>query len=245
MYSIPGADHLERLADSHHHLWDLSANRYPWWQGEPEDPADPSGVGMLQRNYLVADLLADTAGLPLIASVHVEAAHDPADPVDTLIVAGGQGVMRAAEDANLIEWLTLRAGAAWRTASVCTGAFLLAAAGLLDHRRAVTHWEYCDELSRRHPAVIVEPDPIFAAIQACTEAERAEAETMCQFGEAHDRFREEYGSEEPDAIPKVVREGWRMRVYIPFGVAWYPYLMRRLAERPANVWFIARNLFRK
>jgi len=78
---MPGADRLERLADSHHHLWDLGLNRYPWLQGEPEDPADPSGVGMLQRNYLVQDFLADTAGLPLIASVHVEAAHDPADPV--------------------------------------------------------------------------------------------------------------------------------------------------------------------
>jgi transcriptional regulator GlxA family with amidase domain len=86
---------------------------------------------------------------------------DPTDPVDTLIVAGGQGVMRAVEDANLVEWLKVRSGAARRTASVCTGAFLLAAAGLLDHRRAVTHWEYCDELSRRHPAVTVEPDPIF------------------------------------------------------------------------------------
>jgi predicted TIM-barrel fold metal-dependent hydrolase len=78
---MPGADHVERLADSHHHLWDLGLNRYPWLQGEPEDPADPSGVGMLQRNYLVQDLLGDTGGLPLIASVHVEAAHDPADPV--------------------------------------------------------------------------------------------------------------------------------------------------------------------
>jgi transcriptional regulator GlxA family with amidase domain len=86
---------------------------------------------------------------------------DPTDPVDTLIVAGGRGVMEAAEDASLIEWLKVRAGAARRTASVCTGAFLLAAAGLLDHRRAVTHWEYCDELSRCHPAVTVEPDPIF------------------------------------------------------------------------------------
>jgi transcriptional regulator GlxA family with amidase domain len=76
-------------------------------------------------------------------------------------VAGGRGVMEAAEDASLIEWLKVRAGAARRTASVCTGAFLLAAAGLLDHRRAVTHWEYCDELSWRHPAVTVEPDPIF------------------------------------------------------------------------------------
>jgi transcriptional regulator GlxA family with amidase domain len=86
---------------------------------------------------------------------------DPTAPLDTLIVAGGGGVMRAAEDASLVEWLKLRAGAARRTASVCTGAFLLAATGLLDHRRAATHWEYCDELSRRHPAVTVEPDPIF------------------------------------------------------------------------------------
>jgi transcriptional regulator GlxA family with amidase domain len=86
---------------------------------------------------------------------------DPTAPLDTLIVAGGGGVMRAAEDASLVEWLKLRAGAARRTASVCTGAFLLAATGLLDRRRAATHWEYCDELGRRYPAVIVEPDPIF------------------------------------------------------------------------------------
>ena len=76
-----GTAGVRRIADSHHHLWDLSLNRYPWLQGEPEDPADPSGVGMLQRDYLVADLLADTAGLPLAASVHVEAAHELADPV--------------------------------------------------------------------------------------------------------------------------------------------------------------------
>jgi transcriptional regulator GlxA family with amidase domain len=86
---------------------------------------------------------------------------DPTEPVDTLIVAGGLGVMKAAEDAGLIAWLKVRAGTARRTASVCTGAFLLAAAGLLNHRRAATHWEYCDELSRRHPEVTVEPDPIF------------------------------------------------------------------------------------
>src|SRR5262249_41932912 len=42
---------------------------------------------------------------------------------------------------------------------------------------------------------------------------------------------------------KLVREGWGMRVYIPFGTEWYPYLMRRLAERPANVFFIAKNLW--
>jgi proline dehydrogenase len=42
-----------------------------------------------------------------------------------------------------------------------------------------------------------------------------------------------------------VKQGWRMRVYIPFGTEWYPYLMRRLAERPANALFIAKNLLRR
>lgn len=47
-----------------------------------------------------------------------------------------------------------------------------------------------------------------------------------------------------DLQQKLVRDGWRMRVYIPFGTEWYPYFMRRLGERPANVFFIARNLLR-
>jgi proline dehydrogenase len=47
-----------------------------------------------------------------------------------------------------------------------------------------------------------------------------------------------------DLQQRLVREGWRMRVYVPFGTEWYPYLMRRLAERPANVLFIAKNLLR-
>jgi proline dehydrogenase len=47
-----------------------------------------------------------------------------------------------------------------------------------------------------------------------------------------------------DLQKKLVKDGWGMRVYIPFGTEWYPYLMRRLAERPANVGFIAKNLFR-
>jgi proline dehydrogenase len=48
-----------------------------------------------------------------------------------------------------------------------------------------------------------------------------------------------------DLQRSLAREGWRMRVYVPFGSEWYPYLMRRLAERPANLWFIVRNLLRK
>ena len=84
-----------------------------------------------------------------------------AAPVHTLIVAGGPGVQAAAADAALVAWLAAHAAAAERVVSVCTGAFLLAAAGLLDGRRATTHWRWCEALARRFPAVRVESDPIF------------------------------------------------------------------------------------
>jgi len=48
-----------------------------------------------------------------------------------------------------------------------------------------------------------------------------------------------------DLQEKLVKEGWGVRVYVPFGREWYPYFMRRLAERPANVFFIAKNFFRR
>lgn len=83
--------------------------------------------------------------------------------VDTLIVAGGRGVEQAAADAHLLDWLCRKAQAARRVASVCTGAFLLAATGLLDGRRAVTHWAYCARLAELHPSIRVEDDPIFIA----------------------------------------------------------------------------------
>jgi transcriptional regulator GlxA family with amidase domain len=81
--------------------------------------------------------------------------------LDTLLVAGGEGVDAAAADPELVAWVRRRANRARRVASVCTGAFLLAAAGLLDGRRAATHWKYCAKLAQRFPAVHVEPDPIF------------------------------------------------------------------------------------
>ena len=61
----------------------------------------------------------------------------------------------------LVDWVRERAGQARRVASVCTGAFMLAAAGVLDGRRAATHWKYSDKLAQRFPAVRVESDPIF------------------------------------------------------------------------------------
>ena len=81
--------------------------------------------------------------------------------IDTLVVAGGAGVRPAARDERLSSWLRLAARRSRRVTSVCTGAFLLARAGLLDGRRATTHWAACDALARAYPSLRVEPDPIF------------------------------------------------------------------------------------
>jgi transcriptional regulator GlxA family with amidase domain len=81
--------------------------------------------------------------------------------LDTLVVAGGLGTRVALRDAGLIRFLRSASRRARRTASVCTGAFLLAEAGLLDGRRATTHWAACADLAARYPKLRVEPDPIF------------------------------------------------------------------------------------
>ena len=85
----------------------------------------------------------------------------PSSAVDTLLIAGGPGVEAAAADPLLVDWVRQRAARARRVASVCTGAFLLAASGVLDGRRSATHWSVCKEFAQRYPAVRVEPDPIF------------------------------------------------------------------------------------
>ncbi|MDH0745530.1 DJ-1/PfpI family protein [Pseudomonas sp. GD03842] len=85
----------------------------------------------------------------------------PTTPSDTLIVAGGWGVHQALRDEALLTWVKAHALSARRVASVCTGAFLLAEAGVLDGHRVVTHWDSCTELAQRYPALQVDPEPIF------------------------------------------------------------------------------------
>jgi transcriptional regulator GlxA family with amidase domain len=104
-----------------------------------------------------AESVRSSAGVALSASPLSQAN----EALDTLLVAGGQGVEAAAANPILLDWVRQRATQARRVASVCTGAFLLAAAGILDGRRAVTHWKDCARLAQRFPAVRVEPDPIF------------------------------------------------------------------------------------
>ena len=78
---------------------------------------------------------------------------------DLLLVPGGEGARR--RDPDLVAWLRANASRARRLASVCTGAFLLAEAGLLDGRRVTTHWAHCQDLAAQYPDITVDPDPIF------------------------------------------------------------------------------------
>jgi transcriptional regulator GlxA family with amidase domain len=102
--------------------------------------------------------LRSSCGLTIVPDADID--HAPA-AIDTLLVAGGAGAERACADSTLLDWIAACAPRARRAASVCTGAFLLAAAGLLDGRRATTHWAAAAELARRYPLVSVDPEPIF------------------------------------------------------------------------------------
>jgi transcriptional regulator GlxA family with amidase domain len=100
----------------------------------------------------------DEAGPPGPGPRARMAARDGAGP-GLLIVPGGHGARHG--DPELIAWLREHAGRARRLAAVCTGAFLLAEAGLLDGRRVTTHWEHCQALAGKYPGLRVDPGPIF------------------------------------------------------------------------------------
>lgn len=81
--------------------------------------------------------------------------------IDTLIVAGGPGAETGKYEEEFLSWLRDAASRARRVASICTGVFPLAAAGLLDGKNAVTHWRFCDRLAKEFPQVKVHSEPIF------------------------------------------------------------------------------------
>jgi len=87
--------------------------------------------------------------------------HELEGFIDTLVIAGGPGAEEGLYDKRFLDWIVDAAGRSRRIACICTGAFVLAATGLLDGKRAVTHWEFCDRLAREFPAVEVTSDPIF------------------------------------------------------------------------------------
>jgi transcriptional regulator GlxA family with amidase domain len=100
-----------------------------------------------------------TEGLGLVADAPFTAAL--LRDVDTLLIAGGEGVDVARKDAALIRLIAQGAATARRVVSVCSGAFLLAQTGLLDGRRATTHWSRIAQFAREFPNVMLEPDAIF------------------------------------------------------------------------------------
>ena len=97
------------------------------------------------------------SGLGLVA----DRGFGPLGPIDTLVIPGGHGVHAARADPVTIDWVRETAAGARRVASVCTGAFLLASAGLLGDGPVTTHWASADRLATEFPGLCVDPDPVY------------------------------------------------------------------------------------
>ena len=102
--------------------------------------------------------LVTSSGIKILADAPISQVRGS---IDTLLVAGGRGTARAMRDSGLIDWIRRAASRVRRLCSVCSGAFLLAEAGLLDGRSATTHWRQCAQMAQLYPRVTVETDPIF------------------------------------------------------------------------------------
>jgi transcriptional regulator GlxA family with amidase domain len=104
------------------------------------------------------DPIVSSSGLKLVPHRTIES---PDIAIDTLLVAGKPGIAEAARQPEILSWLRRQAPKVRRLGSVCSGAFVLAAAGLLDGRRVTTHWNAARGLAARHPKVSVDPDRIW------------------------------------------------------------------------------------
>jgi transcriptional regulator GlxA family with amidase domain len=149
MLDVTGPSEVFALADrSHGPAYTLElVGVAPGPPGAPNAPGPPGAP------------IPASSGLRLLPDHTLAACRE--SPIDTLIVPGGVGTKAVQHDEAVIAWIRSAAARSRRVASVCTGAFLLARAGLLDGRRATTHWAACDALARRYPAIDVDPDPIF------------------------------------------------------------------------------------
>jgi transcriptional regulator GlxA family with amidase domain len=118
----------------------------------------------LKQNAYEIELVAPIAGwVETSGGLGLQATRRYADVrrADTLLVAGGIGVDALLQDHKLLRWLRHQAGKVERLGSVCTGALLLAAAGLLDGKTVATHWAYCDRLAQIAKGARVERDAIY------------------------------------------------------------------------------------
>ena len=125
--------------------------------------AQRDATGSSQRCYDIVvvgpslDAFASESGI--VFRPHVDLGHAPA--FDTIIVPGGASLRTGACGAVFDHWLQQRAGDTRRVASVCTGVYRLARAGLLDGRHVSTHWRYVQDLRERYPSLLVDSDALF------------------------------------------------------------------------------------
>lgn len=112
-------------------------------------------VGLIARR---TGAVASSGGLQLVATQSTAGIDRN---IDTLLIAGGEGIDAVLRERAIVAWLQQQARQCRRVASVCSGALLLAEAGLLDNRRATTHWQRCQRLAVDYPRVRVELDSIF------------------------------------------------------------------------------------
>lgn len=129
------------------------------------DVTGPLEVFSNVPHYRVSMVAADGSGeLQTSRGVSIAGAVSPEDlsgNIDTLVIAGGPGAESGQYTREYVDWIADAASRSRRVASICTGAFMLAAAGLLEGKRVVTHWRFCDKLAKDFPGVKVESDPIF------------------------------------------------------------------------------------
>ncbi|WP_433300818.1 GlxA family transcriptional regulator [Actinoplanes sp. CA-030573] len=123
------------------------------------DVTGPLEVFTLAGGYRVTTASVGGAPIRTSSGLKITPGHETSDKPDTLVVPGGAGTKQPPPE--VIDWLRRNGHKPKRVMSVCTGAFLLAEAGLLDDRRATTHWQYCESLRTRHPEIDVDPEPIF------------------------------------------------------------------------------------
>ena len=119
-------------------------------------------AGRFRPDTYRLEVVAPQAG-PVVSTAGVSVCAEalPEGPFDTIVVAGGEGSRDYAALAGLHAWLRREAARARRVTSVCTGVYVLAEAGLLEGKRATTHWSATDDFTARYPDVRLEPDRIF------------------------------------------------------------------------------------
>lgn len=136
----------------------LDILRYASQFAAQERGQDPTGYQIEVVSGSDSELLAEVCGLRLSSRATY---RNVRGPVDTLLFTPIDERDIAADHQDLVAWIGRISARTGRLAALCTSAFLVAQAGLLSGRRATTHWAFCEELSRRFPDVMVDPDPIF------------------------------------------------------------------------------------